>query len=75
MPDIEPINKYVAAVEDVKKGWVGSASVLLAQAMGVEKPSAVIRGSVERLLKQGTPANEVALRIVANEVARRKKKA
>ncbi len=74
MSNTKPINDYVDALEDMKKGWRASASVLLAQAMGVEKPSAVIETSVERLLKPGTKANEVALRIVANEVTRREKR-
>ena len=73
MANTEPIAKYLAAVAAQKEGNREVASNLLAEAMGADKPSNVITGSVDRLLKQGTLANEVALEIVANEVSRRKK--
>jgi hypothetical protein len=72
MPNTEPITKYLAAVEANKKGEKELASAFLAEAMGAAKPSKVIAGSVDRLLSEGTLANEVALEIVASEVSRRK---
>ncbi len=73
MANTEPITKYLAAVEANKNGDKEIASALLAEAMGAKKTSSVIAGSVDRLLTQGTLANEVALEIVASEVSRREK--
>jgi hypothetical protein len=74
MSNTEPITKYLAAVAAQKEGDTKTAGNLLAQAMGVRKPSTVIAGSVDRLLTPGTLANEVTLEIVASEVSRRKKR-
>jgi hypothetical protein len=74
MPNTEPIAKYLAAVAAQKEGDTKTAGNLLAQAMGVRKPSTVITGSVDRLLTPGTLANEVALEIVASEVSKKRSK-
>lgn len=66
MRDIQPIKDYVAAIDALHHGQSQKASELLAQAMGTDKPTPIIKGAIKQLLTSDTPANDVALSLVAH---------
>lgn len=68
-----PIDLYVEAKEELAKGDKAAAAQKLAEAMGEAKPTTVIEDNVERLVRPGCLAHEVALGLVthhAKEVTR-----
>jgi len=44
---------------------------MLAKAMGTEKPSAVLLESIDKLLEHDTTPNDIILRIIATETAKK----
>lgn len=72
MANSEPIKEYVAALEAKRSGRKQEAAAALAKAMGAAEPTQTIKTAVNKLLTPGTPANDVALGLVASECARRK---
>ncbi len=73
MSDIQPIKDYLAAVDAHRAGDRRAACQSLATAMGADRPSPVIESAIGKLLAPETPANDVALKLVANQSARRGK--
>jgi len=54
-------------VELHRKGNKQEAAQLLAEALGTEKPSQVLLGSIDQLLEHDTPPNDIILKIIATE--------
>lgn len=73
MPDIQPIKDYVAAVDSYNRGGKKKASRLLAKALGADKASPVIEGSIKQFLTKDTLANDIVLTLVATESGKGKK--
>lgn len=73
MANPEPIKQYLAALDHLKAGEKDKAAESLTLALGGEKPSATIRGSVEKMLTPGTYINELMIELLASTVTRRRK--
>lgn len=72
MPSIEPIKLYQEALEKYKQGNKEEAAQKLAQSLGVDEPSDVIRNSIDRLLSANTMPNDAVLKILSTEVSKRR---
>jgi len=46
---------------------------MLAEAVGAEKPSTVLLGSIDKLLEHNTTPNDIILQIIATETAKRRR--
>jgi hypothetical protein len=68
----QPIKDYLAAVDALSKGRQDEAIDLLARAVGAGEPTSVMHGSIHSLLTPGTRANDGILKLVANEVSKRR---
>lgn len=71
MANPEPIRQYLDAVESLKTGDKDKAAESLALALGGERPSPIIRHSIEKMLTPGTYTNELVIQLVASTVTRR----
>ena len=68
----EPLKIYQEAVKLYQKGNKQEAAQMLAEAVGAEKPSAVLLESLDKLLEHNTTPNDIVLRIIATETAKRR---
>lgn len=73
MPSAEPMKAYQEALRLHQKGNRVEAAQRLAEAMGTEKPSAVLLQSLDKLLEHDTAPNDIILRIIATESSKVKK--
>jgi len=73
MPNVKALRRYQDALEHYRKGESGEAAQALSEALGTPEPSAVIKGSLERLLEKGTLANDAILTVLATEVSKGEK--
>jgi hypothetical protein len=73
MPSAKPLKIYQEAVELHRKGNKQEAAQLLAEAMGTEKPSRILLGSIDQLLERDTEPNDIVLQIIATETAKRRR--
>jgi len=73
MPSAEPLKIYQEALELYKKGDKEQAAQMLAEAMGTEKPSRILLGSIDQLLERDTEPNDIVLQIIATETAKRRR--
>ena len=71
MANPEPIKQYLDAVESLKTGDKDKAAESLALALGGERPSPIMRHSIEKMLTPGTYPNELVIQLVASTVTRR----
>ena len=71
MPTPQPLKQYLEAVKHHQEGNEEAAAESLAAAMGAEKPSNMIRQSLGDFLDHDTVLNDMALRIIATETAKR----
>jgi len=71
MANPEPIRQYLSAVESLRAGDKDKAAESLALSLGGEKPSPIIKHSVEKMLTPGTYINELIIELVASTVTRR----
>jgi hypothetical protein len=70
MPSAQPIKSYLEAVDLYRAGDREAALQKLTEALGGEKPSAVIEANIDRLLKLGSLPNDAVLRIISTEVTK-----
>ena len=71
MPSAEPLKIYLEAVKLHQKGNKQQAAQMLAEAVGAEKPSTVLLESLNKLLEHDTTPNDIILKIIATETAKR----
>lgn len=72
MADSQPIKDYVSALEALRRNHEKKAGQLLAEAMGAEKPSPLIKEHVQDFLKDDTVYNDIALQVVAHQAGKRR---
>jgi hypothetical protein len=70
MPSVKPIKSYLEAVDLYRAGNREAALQKLAEALGSEKPSAVIEDNLDKLLRPDSLPNDAVLRIISTEVAK-----
>jgi hypothetical protein len=70
VPTAEPIKLYIEAKEAYDRGDREAAVQLLAQSLGADEPSDVLRNSIGKLLSRDTLANDAILQIISTEVAK-----
>lgn len=73
MPNPEAIKKYLKAKEAFDKGDRKTAANLLANSFGAETSNSVLDNFLDQLLDNDSRANDVALKILSSEVAKRAK--
>lgn len=71
MPTPQPLKQYLDAVKHHQEGNEEAAAESLASAMGVEKPSNLMKDAIGDFLDTDTVHNDMALRIIAAETAKR----
>ena len=62
---------YLEAVKLHQRGHRQQAAQMLAEAVGAEKPSTVLLESLNKLLEHDTTPNDIILKIIATETAKR----
>lgn len=72
MPSAEPIRLYLDAVEAYERGNKEEAAQKLAQSLGADEPSALMRSSIDKLLSTDTMPNNAVLKILSNEVSKKR---
>lgn len=72
MPSASPIKLYLEALEAYNRGEEEGAAQKLAQSLGADEPSDVIRSSIGKLLSTDTMPNDAVLKIMSTEVSKGK---
>lgn len=71
MTSAKPIKLYLEADERLRMGDKEQAARKLAQSMGCNEPSPLILSSVAKLMSYGSTQNDIVLKIISSEVAKR----
>jgi hypothetical protein len=74
MPNPEAIKKYIQAREAFDKGDKKAAADLLANSLGAPASNPVLENSLDQLLENDSRANDVVLKILSTEVAKRERR-
>ena len=70
MPTTKPLKLYLEALGNYNRGDREAAARKLAEAFGAKEPTPVITSSLDKFLNYGSMPNDVALQIIATEVAK-----
>jgi len=73
MPSAEPLKIYQEAVNLHQKGNRQQAAQMLAESIGAENPSRVLLDSIDLFLERDSAPNDIILRILATETAKRRR--
>lgn len=70
MPSPQRIKLYLEAVAMHREGKEEQAAQLLAESLGVNEPSSIIKDSIDQLLTHDTIPNDAILQVLATEAAK-----
>lgn len=69
-----PIDSYFEAMEAMRSGDSQTASLKIAESLGLDAPTEAIKNGAGKFLESGTPAHEAYLDLLSFEVEKHRRK-